>query len=73
MKRLGVSNNEKYLELSFRPSCDLVIPGNDDSSRAIRLYARGMADAVLDGKNKAITDLAKSVAKEQPVETPEEE
>ena len=26
---------------------DYVIPGNDDSSRAIRLYARGMADAVL--------------------------
>ena len=24
---------------------DYVIPGNDDSSRAIRLYARGMADA----------------------------
>jgi small subunit ribosomal protein S2 len=28
-----------------------VIPGNDDSSRAIRLYARGVADAVLEGKN----------------------
>ena len=27
-----------------------VIPGNDDSSRAIRLYARGIADAVLEGK-----------------------
>ncbi|MCC6531479.1 MAG: 30S ribosomal protein S2 [Burkholderiales bacterium] len=27
-----------------------VIPGNDDSSRAIRLYARGMADAVLEGR-----------------------
>jgi len=26
-----------------------VIPGNDDSSRAIRLYARGMADAVIEG------------------------
>jgi ribosomal protein S2 len=25
-----------------------VIPGNDDSSRAIRLYARGIADAVLE-------------------------
>lgn len=36
-----------------------VIPGNDDSSRAIRLYARGMADAILDGKNKALNDLAK--------------
>jgi small subunit ribosomal protein S2 len=28
---------------------DYVIPGNDDSSRAIRLYARGVADAVLEG------------------------
>ena len=26
-----------------------VIPGNDDSSRAIRLYARGVADAILEG------------------------
>ena len=24
-----------------------IIPGNDDSSGAIRLYARGMADAIL--------------------------
>ncbi len=29
-----------------------VIPGNDDSSRAIRLYARGIADAVLEGKKE---------------------
>ena len=29
-----------------------VIPGNDDSSRAIRLYARGVADAVLEGKSQ---------------------
>ena len=28
-----------------------VIPGNDDSSRAIRLYARGVADAVLEGQD----------------------
>ncbi|MBL6686211.1 MAG: 30S ribosomal protein S2 [Methylophilaceae bacterium] len=39
-----------------------VIPGNDDSSRAIRLYARGMADTILEGKNKAIQDVAKMVA-----------
>ena len=29
---------------------DYVIPGNDDSTQAIRLYARGMADAVLEGR-----------------------
>ncbi len=31
-----------------------VIPGNDDSSRAVRLYARGIADAVLEGKSQAM-------------------
>lgn len=34
-----------------------VIPGNDDSSRAIRLYARGVADAVLEGRAQAITEI----------------
>ena len=34
-----------------------VIPGNDDSSRAIRLYARGAADAVLEGRNVVIQDI----------------
>ncbi len=48
-----------------------VIPGNDDSSRAIRLYARGVADAVLDGRANAITELVKS-AKEEVVEAPAE-
>ena len=31
-----------------------VIPGNDDASRAVRLYARGIADAVLEGKAQAM-------------------
>jgi small subunit ribosomal protein S2 len=35
-----------------------VIPGNDDSSRAIRLYARGVADAVLEGRNSTIQEIA---------------
>jgi len=48
-----------------------VIPGNDDSSRAIRLYLRGMADSILDGKNKAIEDLAKMVAEEKAAEDKE--
>jgi small subunit ribosomal protein S2 len=34
-----------------------VIPGNDDSSRAIRLYARGVADAVLEGKSASIQEI----------------
>jgi len=36
---------------------DHVIPGNDDSSRAIRLYARGVADAVLEGKTMSIAEI----------------
>ena len=53
-----VDSNNSIENISY------VIPGNDDSSRAIRLYARGMADAVLAGKNQAITELAKSVSEE---------
>ena len=34
-----------------------VIPGNDDSSRAIRLYARGMADAVLEGRSQSVEEV----------------
>jgi small subunit ribosomal protein S2 len=34
-----------------------VIPGNDDSSRAIRLYARGVADAVLEGRSQIIKEI----------------
>jgi small subunit ribosomal protein S2 len=36
---------------------DYVIPGNDDSTRAIRLYARGVADAILEGKNTVIQEM----------------
>ena len=36
---------------------DYVIPGNDDSGKAIRLYARGMADAVLEGRNTSMQDV----------------
>ena len=37
-----------------------VIPGNDDSSRAIRLYARGVADAILEGRAQVITEIVKA-------------
>ena len=36
---------------------DYVIPGNDDSTRAIRLYARGVADAILEGRNQVISEM----------------
>ena len=34
-----------------------IIPGNDDSSRAIRLYARGMADAILEGRSQVLQEI----------------
>jgi len=36
---------------------DYVIPGNDDSSRAIRLYARGVADTILEGRSDVIAEI----------------
>ena len=34
-----------------------VTPGNDDSSRAVRLYARGVADAILEGRSQVIQEI----------------
>lgn len=39
---------------------DYVIPGNDDSARAVALYAKGFADAILEGKNKNLEDTVKA-------------
>jgi small subunit ribosomal protein S2 len=41
---------------------DYVIPGNDDSSKAVTLYARGIADAVIEGRASATDDVVKAVA-----------
>jgi len=48
---------------------DYVIPGNDDSARAIRLYARGMADAVLEGRAQVMTEI---MGEEEFIEVDEE-
>ncbi len=48
-----------------------VIPGNDDSSRAIRLYARGMADAVLEGRSQAVEEVV-AASRDEFVEVNEE-
>jgi small subunit ribosomal protein S2 len=40
---------------------DYVIPGNDDSAKAVTLYVREMADAILEGKNNAVTDVQRAV------------
>jgi small subunit ribosomal protein S2 len=43
---------------------DYVIPGNDDSSKAVTLYARGIADAILEGRANAVDDVVKAVSSE---------
>lgn len=50
-----------------------VIPGNDDSSRAIRLYARGVADAILEGRSQSINELVQVMAGEDEFVEVEEE
>ena len=47
---------------------DYVIPGNDDSSRAIRLYARGVADAVLEGRSQFVEEILEAVSGEEFIE-----
>ena len=49
-----------------------VVPGNDDSSRAIRLYARGIADAVLEGRNQSIQEILSGGESDEFVEVEEE-
>ena len=43
---------------------DSVIPGNDDSAKAVALYARGIADAILEGRANAVDEVVKAVAAE---------
>ena len=51
---------------------DYVIPGNDDSSRAIRLYARGIADAVLEGRTQSLEETV-AASRDEFVEVEEDE
>ncbi|HVJ71664.1 MAG TPA: 30S ribosomal protein S2 [Sphingomicrobium sp.] len=41
---------------------DYVIPGNDDSAKAVALYARGIADAVLEGRSSAVNDVVRATS-----------
>ena len=52
---------------------DYIIPGNDDSTRAIRLYARGVADAILEGRSQVITEMVAPQTSEDFVEVSEAE
>ncbi|MFX1682750.1 30S ribosomal protein S2 [Mitsuaria sp. CC2] len=43
---------------------DYVIPGNDDSAKAVALYAKAVADAVLEGRANASNEVVTAVAAE---------
>ena len=47
---------------------DYVVPGNDDSSKAVAIYARGIADAVLAGRADSQTEIVEAAADEEVVE-----
>ncbi|MDE2344342.1 MAG: 30S ribosomal protein S2 [Betaproteobacteria bacterium] len=61
---IGVVDTNNSIE-----GIDYVIPGNDDSTRAIRLYARGVADAILEGRTQSLSEIT---ATEEFVEVEEE-
>ena len=43
---------------------DYVIPGNDDSAKAVALYAQGIADAIIAGRSNAMNDVVRAVSPE---------
>ncbi len=51
---------------------DYVIPGNDDSAKAVALYARTIADAVLEGKANSVTEVVQQVSGDEFVEVNEQ-
>jgi small subunit ribosomal protein S2 len=50
---------------------DYVIPGNDDSSSAIRLYARGVADSILEGRSQFVEEIIAATSEDEFVEETE--
>ena len=51
-----VDSNHSPLGINY------VIPGNDDSAKAVALYARAIADAVLEGKANATNEVVQAVS-----------
>ncbi|MCZ2406485.1 MAG: 30S ribosomal protein S2 [Burkholderiales bacterium] len=43
---------------------DYVIPGNDDSAKAVELYVRTIADAIVEGRNNAVAEVVRAAAGE---------
>lgn len=66
-KKLGipvigvVDTNNSIADIEY------VIPGNDDSTQAIRLYARGIADAILEGRAQATNEVVEQLAEQAEV------
>lgn len=57
-RRLGIPVIA-VVDTNYNPSgIDYIIPGNDDSMRAIRLYCQGVADAILDAKQLLAEEMA---------------
>ena len=50
---------------------DYVIPGNDDSLSAIRLYARGVADSILEGRSQFVEEIVAATSGDEFVEEAE--
>jgi small subunit ribosomal protein S2 len=44
---------------------DYVIPGNDDSAKAIALYAKGITDAILEGRQQNLNGLVEEIQEGQ--------
>lgn len=51
---------------------DYVIPGNDDSTKAIALYAAGAADAVLAGREQRVNGVVEEISDQEPQQQSEE-
>src|SRR5438105_4639797 len=60
-----------YVDYRWLGGIDYVIPGNDDSTRAIRLYSRGIADAILEGRSQVINEMVSPSSNEDFVEVEE--
>ena len=50
-----------------------VIPGNDDASKAVAIYAKGIADAVIAGRNDSLEEVVEAAKDEEFVEVAAEE
>ena len=51
---------------------DYVIPGNDDSAKAVAIYAGGIADAIIAGRQESEESLQEAAGEEEFVEVAEE-